>query len=78
MAVPFLIFVVPRIYFSLHPDPIINTRGKVDMDPRIRWRVPVAMLLGFTGCSSGCCRCEVRLGAPANAERVRALTRQAA
>ncbi|MFI5370733.1 MAG: cytochrome c biogenesis protein CcsA [Candidatus Eisenbacteria bacterium] len=48
VAVPFLIFIVPRIYFTLHPDPIINTRGKVDMDPRIRW-VFLAMLLGMTG-----------------------------
>jgi len=48
VAVPFLMFVVPRIYFSLHPDPIINPRGKVDMDPRIRI-VFFAMLAGFTG-----------------------------
>ena len=48
VTVPFLIFVVPRIYFSLHPDPIVNPRGKVDMDPRIRW-VFTSMLLGFTG-----------------------------
>ena len=48
VTVPFLIFVVPRIYFSLHPDPIINPRGKLDMDPRIRIAF-FAMLLGFTG-----------------------------
>jgi heme exporter protein C len=48
VSVPFLIFVVPRIYFSLHPDPIINPRGKLDMDPRIRWCF-FAMLIGFTG-----------------------------
>ncbi len=48
VAVPFLMFIVPRIYFTLHPDPIINTRGKVDMDPRIRW-VFLAMLVGMTG-----------------------------
>ena len=48
VSVPFLTFVVPRIYFSLHPDPIINPRGKLDMDPRIRI-VFFAMLLGFTG-----------------------------
>ncbi len=48
VSVPFLMFVVPRIYFTLHPDPIINPRGKVDMDPRIRI-VFFAMLLGFTG-----------------------------
>jgi heme exporter protein C len=47
VSVPFLMFVVPRIYFSLHPDPIINPRGKLDMDPRIRI-VFFAMLLGFT------------------------------
>jgi heme exporter protein C len=48
VAVPFLVFVVPRIYFTLHPDPILNERGKVDMDPRIR-TVFFAMLVGFTG-----------------------------
>lgn len=47
VAVPFLMFVVPRLYFTLHPDPIINDRGKVEMDPRIRL-VFSAMLLGFT------------------------------
>ncbi len=44
VAVPFLMFVVPRIYFTLHPDPI----GKGEMDPRIRI-VFYAMLVGFTG-----------------------------
>lgn len=48
VTVPFLIFVVPRIYFSLHPDPIVNPRGKIDMDPRIRIGF-FAMLIGFTG-----------------------------
>jgi len=47
VAVPFLMFVVPRLYDTLHPDPIINPRGKVDMDPRIRW-VFTAMLVGFS------------------------------
>jgi len=47
VAVPFLVFVVPRIYFSLHPDPIINPRGKIEMDPRIRVGF-YAMLVGFT------------------------------
>jgi len=47
VTVPFLIFVVPRLYFSLHPDPIINPRGKVDMDPRIRIAF-FALLVGFT------------------------------
>jgi heme exporter protein C len=47
VSVPFLIFVVPRIYFTLHPDPLINPRGKIDMDPRIRV-VFFALLLGFS------------------------------
>lgn len=47
VAVPFLMFVVPRIYFTLHPDPLINPRGKVDMDSRIRV-VFFALLIGFT------------------------------
>jgi len=47
VSVPFLIFVVPRIYFSLHPDPIINPKGKIDMDSRIRV-VFFALLLGFS------------------------------
>lgn len=47
VSVPFLVFVVPRLYDTLHPDPIINPRGKVDMDSRIRI-VFTAMLIGFT------------------------------
>ena len=47
VAVPPLMFVVPRIYSTLHPDPIINARGKVDMDPMIRWCF-TSMLVGFT------------------------------
>jgi heme exporter protein C len=47
VAVPPLIFVVPRIYSTLHPDPIINSSGKIDMDPMIRWCF-FSMLIGFT------------------------------
>ena len=47
ISVPFLMFIVPRLYFTLHPDPILNTRGKVEMDPRIRI-VFLSMLVGFT------------------------------
>jgi heme exporter protein C len=61
VAVPFLMFVVPRIYFSLHPDPIVNTRGKIDMDPRIRWSF-FAMLAGFTALFFWMLSLRVRLG----------------
>ena len=48
VSVPFLMFIVPRMMFSLHPDPIISTTGKMHMDPLIRIGF-YAMLLGFTG-----------------------------
>uniref|UniRef100_A0A832I258 Heme exporter protein C n=1 Tax=Eiseniibacteriota bacterium TaxID=2212470 RepID=A0A832I258_UNCEI len=47
VTVPFLMFIVPRLYFTLHPDPILNSSGRIDMDPRIRI-VFFAMLAGFT------------------------------
>jgi heme exporter protein C len=48
VTVPFLVFVVPRIYWSLHPDTIINTRGANDFDSRYT-QVLMASLAGFTG-----------------------------
>jgi len=39
ITVPFFIFILPRIVESLHPDPIVNTSGKINMD--------IAMLLIF-------------------------------
>jgi heme exporter protein C len=48
VTVPFLVFIVPRLYFTLHPDPVINDRGKIDMDHRIRMAF-LSMLIGFTG-----------------------------
>ena len=45
VTVPFFIFVVPRVVSSLHPDPIINMRGKINMD--------TAMLLIFLGSVTG-------------------------
>lgn len=48
VTVPFLIFVVPRIYWSLHPDTIINMRGQNEFDSRYT-QVLMASLVGFTG-----------------------------
>jgi heme exporter protein C len=48
VTVPFLVFVVPRIYWSLHPDTIINTRGTNEFDSHYT-QVLMASLLGFTG-----------------------------
>ena len=32
LAVPFLVFILPRMYFSLHPSPILNPDGQMQMD----------------------------------------------
>jgi heme exporter protein C len=48
VTMPFLIFVVPRIYWSLHPDTIINARGSIDMQSRML-HVLLGGLAGFTG-----------------------------
>ena len=46
VVTPFLFWIVPRITFSLHPDPVVNSSGKVEMDPRIQ-HVLYASGLGF-------------------------------
>lgn len=33
LSVPFLVFIIPRLYFSLHPSPLINSNGSIDMEP---------------------------------------------
>ncbi len=48
IAVPFLVFIIPRIYMTLHPDPIINIEGQLKMDARM-FQVFMASLAGFTG-----------------------------
>lgn len=48
VTVPFLVFVVPRVYYSLHPDPLVNTRGSLDMEARML-QVFFASLIAFTG-----------------------------
>ncbi len=48
VTMPFLVFVVPRIYWSLHPDTLINARGSIDMESRMV-QVLLASLVGFTG-----------------------------
>lgn len=32
IAVPFLVFILPRTFFSLHPSPVLNETGRIDMD----------------------------------------------
>ncbi|HEV8268526.1 MAG TPA: cytochrome C biogenesis protein, partial [Thermoanaerobaculia bacterium] len=47
VTVPFLVFAVPRMYASLHPDTVINARGKVEMSSDIR-TVFFSSVLAFT------------------------------
>ncbi len=62
VTVPFLVFVVPRIYWSLHPDTIINTQGKIKMDSRM-FQVFLASLAGFTGLAAWLYDLECRIEA---------------
>ena len=32
LTVPFLVFILPRMYFSLHPSPVLNSSGHIEMD----------------------------------------------
>ena len=32
LTVPFLVFILPRMYFSLHPSPVLNSAGRIEMD----------------------------------------------
>jgi heme exporter protein C len=48
VTVPFLVFVVPRIYWSLHPDTIINAQAKIEMGSRM-FEVLMGSLVGFSG-----------------------------
>ena len=47
LTVPFLVFIIPRFYFSLHPAPVLNGSGSIDMDP-VMLRVLLASLLDMT------------------------------
>jgi heme exporter protein C len=47
IVTPFFFFIVPRITFSLHPEPVINARGKVEMEARMLQTL-LASTAGFT------------------------------
>jgi heme exporter protein C len=47
VTVPFFIFIVPRVYSSLHPDPIVNAQGKINMDSKMLTTF-LSSLFGFT------------------------------
>jgi heme exporter protein C len=47
VVTPFFFFIVPRITYSLHPEPVINSRGKVEMELRML-QVLLSSTVGFT------------------------------
>lgn len=47
VVAPFLYFVLPRITFTLHPEPVINAQGKIEMETPMLL-VLLAGALGFT------------------------------
>jgi len=47
LTVPFLVFIIPRLYFSLHPSPVINGSG-LAMDT-VMLAVLMAALVDVTG-----------------------------
>lgn len=47
ITVPFFIFIMPRMIASLHPEPLVNTEGKVHMNG-IMLTVFLGSLAGFT------------------------------
>ncbi|MEK7250192.1 MAG: cytochrome c biogenesis protein CcsA [Bacteroidota bacterium] len=48
VTMPFFMFIMPRILASLHPEPILNVQGKLQMNPTMLV-VFLSSLAGFTG-----------------------------
>lgn len=47
-TVPFLMFIIPRMYFSLHPEPLLNSGGKMHMEPVMVYVLAAAVALCTT------------------------------
>lgn len=47
VVTPFLFWIMPRLMFTLHPEPVVNVEGDVDMEQRMR-HVLFASTIGFT------------------------------
>jgi heme exporter protein C len=44
VTVPFFVFIIPRLYPSLHPNPVINPERKINMDPSMRVTLLIAVI----------------------------------
>ena len=60
MTVPFLVFIVPRIYNSLHPNLVNISERSFDMDRQMLW-VFLSSLAGFTGLYAWMYKVQVRV-----------------
>lgn len=60
VTVPFFVFIMPRLVESLHPDPIINSRGKINMDTTMLI-IFLSSLLGFTFLFLWCLNLKIRI-----------------
>lgn len=47
VVTPFFLFILPRLTFSLHPSPVVNTQGNVEMESRMV-QVLIVSGLAFT------------------------------
>lgn len=66
-SVPFLMLILPRLTFTLHPSPIINNSGKMLVDPEMKL-VFFASLAGFTALYVWIQNLSVRIGMLARRE----------
>ncbi|HEX5760825.1 MAG TPA: cytochrome c biogenesis protein [Thermoanaerobaculia bacterium] len=46
VVTPYFFWIVPRVFYSLHPDSVVNTRGTIDMESRML-QVLLASWVGF-------------------------------
>jgi heme exporter protein C len=60
VTVPFFVFIMPRIVESLHPDPIINSQGKINMDTTMLI-IFLTSLVGFTLLFLWCLNLKIRI-----------------
>ncbi len=47
ITVPFFTFIIPRLYPSLHPDPVVNLEGRINLESKMRVTL-LAATLSFT------------------------------
>jgi len=44
IVVPFFVFIIPRVYPSLHPDPIINANREINLEEKMRLTLLISVI----------------------------------